>query len=482
MASDILFDLIKTLDRSEKGYFKKFAQRYGEKQGAQSYLLLFDLMDKANQYDEEKIKAAVLKKYEKANLSALKKYLKEQLMKALRSYHSESTIRIQLMEMMKDMEVLFAKGLFEQLEETYHEAKKLCMAQNIALTQLQLNYYWQVLLIRNYNASGSDTLEPFRLEQEQLMQEYGFNLEISRLESQVAQLLFRFRNTDGKEVAKQTSDFLKNPLFKKIDQVKPRQQSVIYNVLHQYHSICNNKKLAVDALRKRIDILEKLNANPLRGGQDYIITLYNMLLDLKNDTDEYAHYMNKLKNLQTLNEQQEIYKNEIIFRIYISGLSENPDLKLVEQAEKEYLAGAMPAKYDTRISNAQSFAHCYYQLGKYDKALDWCSREFQEDEYRYDSSAVNNALLKTIIYTEQGNESLAVSTTQSTVYFIKRYLQENTHLIKVFQLLQHTAATHSAESRKKHLRQLQETLPYTYLTTKIDLNEWCNKMMSRSNY
>ncbi|MBK8657713.1 MAG: hypothetical protein IPN22_02255 [Bacteroidetes bacterium] len=477
MATDIVFELVKSLDRSEKGYFKKFAQRYGDKDGGSSYLLLFDILDKADNYNEQKIKTALQKKYSQANLSALKKYLKEQLMKALRSYHSAGTVRIQLMEMMKDMEVLYSKGLFDQMEETYQEAKKLCMAHNIALTQLQLNYYWQVLLIRNFNPSQSDTLEPFREEQEKLMKEYGLNLEISRMESKVAQLLFRFRNTDGAEIANQTTDFLKHPLFSNIAQYTPRQQSVVYNVLHQYHSICNQHELALSALKMRIAIIEKMHENPLRSGQDYIITLFNMLVESKRGTSEYDTYFNKLKNLQPLNEHQELYKREIIFRLYLNELSEKPVLKEVQEAEQAYLAKPLPTKYDTRISNAQSFAYCFYQLGDFDKALDWCNKEFQEDEYRYDSSAVNNALLKTIIYIEQEKPTLAASTAQSAIYFIKRYLQENTHLIKVFQLLQHIAESNSPSNQKKHTRDLIAILPDTYLTSKVNLMEWCKKRL-----
>ena len=47
--SDILFDLIKSLHKSEKRFFKLLG---GLQQGDKNYLRLFDAMEKQPQYDE----------------------------------------------------------------------------------------------------------------------------------------------------------------------------------------------------------------------------------------------------------------------------------------------------------------------------------------------------------------------------------------------------------------------------------------------
>ena len=69
---DDLFQLIKSLDKNEKGYFKKLTARYGAKSSGNDYLKLFDLLDKTAEYDETKIKKRFSKAGKKFNLSAQK--------------------------------------------------------------------------------------------------------------------------------------------------------------------------------------------------------------------------------------------------------------------------------------------------------------------------------------------------------------------------------------------------------------------------
>jgi D-tyrosyl-tRNA(Tyr) deacylase len=86
-ASDSLFRLIKSLSKNEKGYFKKMAEALAGS-GGSNYLLLFDAIDKQNEFDE----AAIIKKYSKENfvknLSVTKRNLTDLILKALRLYQS----------------------------------------------------------------------------------------------------------------------------------------------------------------------------------------------------------------------------------------------------------------------------------------------------------------------------------------------------------------------------------------------------------
>jgi hypothetical protein len=164
LQDDDLFKLVKSLDRTEKGYFKKFAARYGTKQDGNGYLLLFSMLDKMESYDDEKLKKQFLKAEKKLNLSAQKAYLTEQIMKALRSYHSKKNFRYELLEMMQDMEIYAAKGLFSQLDKTQRQALDICQRRNVALNLLQVNYYRQLYIIHNYEAGDSAKMEAFRVE------------------------------------------------------------------------------------------------------------------------------------------------------------------------------------------------------------------------------------------------------------------------------------------------------------------------------
>ena len=86
--SDDLFQLIKSMSKSEKGYFKKFASKHtiGEKN---IYVKLFDAMDRIDEYNELLIKKKFAGEKFADKLYSTKNYLFNLILKALSSYHAE---------------------------------------------------------------------------------------------------------------------------------------------------------------------------------------------------------------------------------------------------------------------------------------------------------------------------------------------------------------------------------------------------------
>ncbi|MBC8045771.1 MAG: hypothetical protein H7Y00_03160 [Fimbriimonadaceae bacterium] len=111
--TNYLFELIKSLNKPEKGYFRKYFCK-DDGVGKNNYVVLFDLLDGFEEYDEEKINKTIHKKLTGANLPSLKNYLYEQILKSLRAYHAGDSIASELREILSNVEVLFAKKLFQQ--------------------------------------------------------------------------------------------------------------------------------------------------------------------------------------------------------------------------------------------------------------------------------------------------------------------------------------------------------------------------------
>ena len=104
--SNDLFRLIKSLDKNEKGYFKKNAQ--GVSKGKdKNYLLLFDAIDAQEEYNED----ALLKKFRtqafSKHFSVAKNFLFELILKSQRSYRANSSKFMRLNALMKNEEELF---------------------------------------------------------------------------------------------------------------------------------------------------------------------------------------------------------------------------------------------------------------------------------------------------------------------------------------------------------------------------------------
>ena len=136
-STDTLFQLIKSLEKSEKRNFKLFVKR-NVSGGNLKFIQLFDALDGMKEYDE----SALLKKnkaLKKQQLSNIKAHLYKQILASLRLIRDENNIDIQLHEQMDHARILFNKGLYLQCLKLLDKMKETARAHH------QLTYLQQVL-------------------------------------------------------------------------------------------------------------------------------------------------------------------------------------------------------------------------------------------------------------------------------------------------------------------------------------------------
>jgi hypothetical protein len=125
-SSDILFQLIKSLEKSEKRHFKLYIKRSSAKEDLK-IIQLFDALDKLKEYDEK----SLLKKLpgtEKRQLYNLKTHLYKQVLASLRLLKSADSIDLQLNEQFDYAHILYKKGLFLQSLKILDKAKETAKA------------------------------------------------------------------------------------------------------------------------------------------------------------------------------------------------------------------------------------------------------------------------------------------------------------------------------------------------------------------
>lgn len=119
-----IHELIKSLSRTEKRYFKLFTQF---QQGDKSYLKLFDIMDKQVLYNEKMIIEKFTSKNKVSNFAAVKKYLFNQVISSVKSYgvyKDSDSVHTDLIETYK---VLQFKGLHGQSEKLLKRIKAVTL-------------------------------------------------------------------------------------------------------------------------------------------------------------------------------------------------------------------------------------------------------------------------------------------------------------------------------------------------------------------
>lgn len=122
--NEALFDLVRSMSKSEKRYFKLMSSRHtiGDEN---NYVRLFDFIDKQGEYDEDEIFRHFKGEAFLNRFSITKKRLYDHVLSALDSFHVSSSIEAQLYKLLHSADILFEKSLYDQSRRVLRSAEKL---------------------------------------------------------------------------------------------------------------------------------------------------------------------------------------------------------------------------------------------------------------------------------------------------------------------------------------------------------------------
>jgi|YNPMSStandDraft_2_1061718.scaffolds.fasta_scaffold00626_3 hypothetical protein len=105
---DDVYDLIHSMDASEKRYFKRYSSIHSDKKDSVS-IQIFDVLDKMKSYSEEKLKSYFKDQKTAQHLHVSKNYLLKNLLRSLRSYHQSFSKESELKDILVEIEILSQK-------------------------------------------------------------------------------------------------------------------------------------------------------------------------------------------------------------------------------------------------------------------------------------------------------------------------------------------------------------------------------------
>lgn len=121
--SETLFQLIKSLSRNEKRYFKLHASQMANSDDLK-YLKLFEMIDKQQVYDQGAILSQE-KSFKKEQFSNLKAHLYSRILETLVQANTSKIPEIRIRELINTVQVLYNKGLYFQCADNLRKAKRL---------------------------------------------------------------------------------------------------------------------------------------------------------------------------------------------------------------------------------------------------------------------------------------------------------------------------------------------------------------------
>ena len=384
-----LFDLIKTLSKSEKRFFKLSASLQS---GDKNYLKLFDKIEQQENYDEEELKITFQGETFIKHLPSEKSHLYKLILKSLRSFHADSSISSVLKQEIKNIEILFSKSLFKECRKFLKRAKKKA-------EEYEKFYYWFELiswekrLIEEEYEQGIFSFDLDKLIKEEFdVTEKLRNLAEYQMIFSRVNAVFRtgLHNKTESEVAAIEAIANHHLIKGKNTALSSRAASICYYI----QGICNaterNYSVAFLKFSRTLEILDNNPKIKLDVPKRYVSTLKNLIF-CNIDAKEYKEAQRLIDFLKTLAHKPGFNTFDVQLKIFT--FSSNTQIIVYDHLGEFTKALVTVAEmeeglktYKNQINKEQkvlfyyNMAYVYFGVGNYKLALKWINKVINDNE------------------------------------------------------------------------------------------------------
>ncbi len=425
-----LFDLVQTLTKSEKRFFKLSSSL---QQGEKNYLKIFDVIEKQDEYDEEEIKETFSNENFIKHLPSEKNHLYRLLLKSLRAYHSDNTVSSMLKEELKNIEILYRKALYRECNKFLEKAKRMAIDHEKFYYLFEL-LNWEKILLEEAYESGefSKDIDSLIAEEQEVIEKLR-NLAAYHILYSKINYVFRsggyVRSEADKALVEEISH---HPLIiGKNTALSFRAATICYYIQGFCATAKVDKQTALVKFERVKDILD---ANPkIRKDlpKRYMRTLSNMLtlfLDLGRleeaetmiktmrdmqkednfDTDDVDNMVFRTTNLAEIRilEQKGEYEEALKVVDKIIEIMENSSARILKEHELFFL---------------NSIASVYFGAGRHKESLQWLNRVLNDNESSLRQDIYSYArLFNLVVHYELQNHDLLKYVIKSTFRYLSR--------------------------------------------------------------
>src|SRR6201996_2211683 len=487
-SSDTLFQLIKSLEKSEKRNFKLYIKRNSGSEDLKS-IQLFDALDRMEEYDE----AQLLKKNKnllKQQLSNAKAHLYREILNSLRLIRNEENIDIQLHEQLDYARILYNKGLYLQSLRTLDRIKETAREHHQETFLLEVLFFEKTIESLHITRSMQDRADQLADELNAVNQRLRLISQLSNLALQLYSWYIRHGVARNEKDEAAVQEF-----FEAIMPADLSQCVGFYEKLYQYQSFVWYAFIRQDFLmyyrytQKWVDLFEKEPFMLAVETSQYIKGMHNLLgahFDLLND----QKFRETLKQFEEFSES-DIVRNNVNNRIqtfvylYISKINQHfidgtftEGLSLVPYIEEKLTEYWIYLDRHRILVFYYKIACLYFGSGDYEKTIIYLNRVINlKTDLRTDLQCYSR-LLHLIAHYELGNFSLLEYLTKSVYRFMAK--MQNLSLVEeeIFKFLRKSfnvtpdrlkpEFTKLLEKLKRYEKNRFETRAFMYL----DIISW----------
>ncbi|HVS96224.1 MAG TPA: hypothetical protein VHE54_07050 [Puia sp.] len=311
-SSDTLFQLIKSLEKSEKRNFKLYIKRNSSSENLKS-IQLFDAIDKMEDYDEAQL-LNKNKNLRKQQLSNAKAHLYREILSSLRLIRQEENIDIQLHEQLDFARILYNKGLYLQSLRTLDRIKEMARAKNQLTFLLQILFFEKTIESLHITRSMQDRADQLADELDEVNTRLGVISQLSNLSLELYSWYIRNGVARNEKDEAAVQEFFERKMPANLSQCQG-----FYEKLYQYQSFSWYAYIRQDFLlyyrytQKWVDLFEKEPYMLAVETSQYIKGMHNLLgahFDLLND-QKFAETLRQFEEFS----ESDIVRNNVNNRI-----------------------------------------------------------------------------------------------------------------------------------------------------------------------
>lgn len=426
-----LFDLIKSLNKSEKRFFKMHSNLQS---GEKNYLKLFDAIDAQTEYNETAIKKTFAKATFIQHLPSEKNHLYKQILKALRSFHSEQDVAAVLHMELKNIQILYGKGLYKECKKIIKRTKKMAISYEKFYYLYDL-IHWEKLLLEQFYQSGDfdGDIETLYKEEKKVLDQLSNLGEYVSLYSRINKVYRRGGFSRSEDERAEVIAIANEPLIKdKNTALSVRASIICYTIKGLCATVNRDFELAIENFKKALvrfennpkitsDITER-HVNILR----YLTLCYFEIQNL----EEAEKYIIQLESYRKV-KQYISYRERKINLEYVLSLaklkfySKTKNIAKINEsiieAQELLLEEKDHFRKEHEITLIYFISCAYFVANDYRNALKWSNMIINDNETQLRQDIYNFArLLNLIIHFELGNKDLL----EYSIKSVKRYLSK----------------------------------------------------------
>ena len=486
--SDILFQLIHSLEKAEKRHFKLYIKRSSSKEDLK-IVQLFDALDKMQEYDD-KLLLKKLPGTEKPQLSNLKTHLYRQILASLRLLKRTENLDLELNEQLDYARILYYKGLYLQSLKILDKVKEAAVLYHQDTILIQVISLEKKIETLHITRSMQDKADVLATEANDVHERRKMITQLSNLALQ----LYSWYIKNGHARNEKDETGVKNFFTKQLPSTAVRQTG-FYERMYLYQSYCWYAFIRQDFLmyyrytQKWVDLFQEQPSMIDVETGHYIKGLHNLLnahFDLRNSEkfsrtlEEFQRFSNSriVTEHENFRVQTFIYITQAKINQHFMKGTFKEGLTLVPFVEKKLEEYSLFLDKHRILVFNYKIATLYFGSGDFDTCIDYLQRIINDTVDLRNDLQCYARLLHLMAHYELGNFQLMDSLIRSVFRFMAR--MENFTVVEeeMFRFLKSAFRFNRSELRHalenflnkiKHLEKNRfETRAFAYL----DIISW----------